>query len=225
MTHLRRFIWSEHSLSPLLITKRFYQQLLSYHQVMPSYLDFLSVFGRQDELRDLRFSGFREHTFLMDYKSSNSQTNAQPAQKPINLLGPSVPGLNRTGWGYQISLSLKSIVHNAPAVLPPKLKDQKWSIRQAAFHHQFDVSQGTTLWITTSSHNDIQNYIEDLTGRNAMAEDKSFRTLAECFKSTLSVHLLLCHWSTKNWRKYLRWLDDRVREEVSGNTQTATHPC
>jgi hypothetical protein len=193
---------------------------------MPSFLDFLSVFGSQDELRELRFSAFRESTFLMDFskRSGNvhtpqtgSATAVQPgsAASQIEALGPSVPDLGRTGWGYQISYNLKSVVHKPQTPSPVLLKDEKWSIRQGAFHHQFDVIEGTTLWITTSSYTDIQDYIERFTGTHGRAEDKSFRTVEECFKSTLSIHLLLCHWGTKNWRKYLRWLEDRIKQEVS----------
>jgi hypothetical protein len=202
---------------------------------MPTYLDFLSVFGSQDELRELRFSAFRARTFLMDFSKSagnpldlNSQAaqiaSAAVAQPNATVasqaepLGPSVPYLGRTGWGYQISYNLKSVVHKPQSATSVLLKDEKWSIRQGAFHHQFDIVKGTTLWITTSSYNDIQDYIETFTGTNARAEDKSFRTVEECFKSTLSIHLLLCHWSLKNWRKYLRWLEDWIKQEVSGHT-------
>ncbi|KAK3325923.1 hypothetical protein B0H66DRAFT_600057 [Apodospora peruviana] len=41
----------------------------------------------------------------------------------------------------------------------------RWSIRQAVFHHQFDVEQGTTLWILTSARNVLQRRIEQLTGQ------------------------------------------------------------
>jgi hypothetical protein len=183
---------------------------------MPSFLDFLSVFGLQDEKRELRFSAFREQTFLMDFAKRSAGTSVQPSQ--IKALGPSISGLGRSGWGYQISYNLKTVVHRPKQPAPLYLKDENWSIRQGAFHHQFDIIEGKALWITASPYNDVQDYIEDFTGRNAKPEDKSFRTLEECFNSTLSIHLLLCHWSVKNWRKYLRWLEDRMKQEVSHRT-------
>jgi hypothetical protein len=206
---------------------------------MPSYLDFLSVFGSQDESRELRFSAFRESTFLMDFSKKainsldiNAQVGSAAVAQPnatvasqVEPLGPSVPYLGRTGWGYQISYNLKSVVHKPQSTTSVLLKDEKWSIRQGAFHHQFDIVKGTTLWITTSPYNDIQDYIERFTGTNARAEDKSFRTVEECFKSTLSIHLLLCHWSLKNWRKYLRWLEDRIKQEVSDHTIWKKNHC
>ena len=164
---------------------------------MPNYLDFLSVFGKQSTHRELRFSGFRKQTFL------------QPGQ------GPSVPAVGRSGRCYQLCYNLKTVVNKSKDQKPqPELKDQEWSIRQAAFHHQFDVINGKTLWITTSGHDDIQNEVEDLTGRNARPEDISFGSPEQCFKATLAVHLLFCYWSTQGWRDYLRWLEDVVAQEV-----------
>jgi hypothetical protein len=203
------------------VTKDLLQQILCYHQVAPTYLDFLTAFGSQDKLRDLTFGGFREHTMLKDFRSLTSTHNASAniwdENCPINPVGPAVSSLGRTAWGYQISYNLKAIEsrdENQQVPEPGFPIEEKWSFRQAAFHHQFDVVLGTTLWITTSSHEDIQNDIEDLTGPNAKEEDKSFRTVDECFRTTLSVHLLFCHWGTRNWRSFIRWLEDTVRREV-----------
>jgi hypothetical protein len=213
LTKYDRFFWSKHSLAPLKVTKDLLQQILCYHQVMPGFLDFLSTLGSQDKLRELRFSGFREHT-LMDSNTRTALPYDAKQSLSTNPLGPAIEDLGRSGWGYQLSYNLKAIAHKTNSSKPPALDNEKWTFRQAAIHHQFDVITGTTLWITASSYNHIQSYIEDLTGKKANEEDKSFRNVDECFKSTLSVHLLLCHWSTKNWRQHLRWLDDKVKREV-----------
>jgi hypothetical protein len=185
---------------------------------MPNCLDFLSTFGSQDKLRELRFSGFREHTLLVDFNRLSLARASQGASTTQSLftnpLGPAIKELGRSGWGYQLCYNLKTVVNKQNLLEPATVDNEKWSFRQGAFHHQFDVVTGTTLWITMSSYSHIQNYIEELTGRKAKEEDKSFRNVDECFKTTLSVHLLLCHWSTKNWRQYLRWLDDKVKQEV-----------
>ena len=181
-------------------------RLLSYHQVMPSYLDFLSVFGSQSEPRDLRFSAFREQSFLSD----------PPRAPKIAILG-------RSGRQYQLSYNLKSV-----ARIPPdkaSTKRSQWSIRQAAFHHQFDVVNGTTLWIVTKGKLDqkekeegkldIKERIQDLTGKDGAPEDKSFGTPEECFRSSLAVHLLYGYWSVEEWRWYVQWLEQSVDDEVS----------
>ena len=177
-------------------------RILSYHQVMPEYLDFISVFGTQSLPRDLRFSGFREQTLLSNYARRRS-----------------VPALGRSGRQFQLCYNLKAVNCLSPIGTPTKNKE--WSIQQAAFHHQFDVDEGTTLWIVTKGGLEIKNQIQDMTGRDGRPEDKSFGTPAECFKSSLAVHLLNSHWSTEEWRWYVQWLEDVVDNEVK-KTQAQT---
>ncbi|XTI86036.1 hypothetical protein V2W45_1306373 [Cenococcum geophilum] len=199
-SHFLSFVWAPHSKAHLKITKELLLQILCYHQVMPSHLDFLSIFGQQDDARELRFSGFRYQIFW----SSRRVT--------INPGGPCVSELGRSGRYFQISYNLKTVIDAAEFKKPPPSpEEQEWSIRQAAFHHQFDVETGVTLWITTSGHDDIQKRVQELTGPRGRPEDHSFSTVAQCFKSSLAVHLLFCHWSTRNWRQYICWLEDRVQ--------------
>jgi hypothetical protein len=190
------FLFAGDSRSPLKINRTMLVRILSFHQVMPGYLDFISVFGQQSHSRDLRFSGFREQTLL---------------SKPIS--GLSMPDLGRSGRQYQLCYNLKSVTCRSPANTPAKRKE--WSIRQAAFHHQFDVEQGTALWIVTKGNLDLKEQVQGLTGKDGRPEDRDFGTPEECFKSSLAVHLLYCHWSTEAWRWYLQWLEDVVDQNVS----------
>ena len=190
------FPWAGHSRRPLNISRKILVRILSYHQVMPGYLDFIFVFGSQSEPRDLRFSGFREQTLL--------------ATSPC---GPAVPGLGRRGRQYQICYNLKSVACTSTASIP---EQKEWSIRQAAFHHQFDVLEGTTLWIVTQGELHIKKRVEDLTGVKGRPEDRAFNTPEDCFKSSLAVHLLYCHWSAEEWRWYIQWLEEIIDQKVSG---------
>jgi len=154
-------------------------RILSYHQVMPAYLDFLSVFGQQSKPRDLRFSGFREQSVL--------------SNPPRGLI---IPAFGRSGCQIQLCYNLKS-----PSIVPSKsAMPKEWSIRQVAVHHQFDVVEGTALWIITKGDQLFKERIQDLTGKDGRPEDRAFGTPGESFRSSLAVHLLACHWSTGDWR-------------------------
>ncbi|KAJ0373429.1 hypothetical protein COL26b_008428, partial [Colletotrichum chrysophilum] len=83
----------------------------------------------------------------------------------------------------------------------------EYSIRPAAFYHRFDVEGGNALWIVTKGGLDIQDRFKELTGKDARPEDKSFGDTQECFRSSLSAHLMFCHWSTEDWRGYIKWLE------------------
>lgn len=166
-------------------------RITTYHQVMSAYLDFVSVFGHQERPRDLRFSGFREQTLL-----------SAPAR------GLSIPDLGRSGRLYQLCYNLKA---------PAFREDQQptWSIRQAAIHHQFDAVYGTTLWIVAKGDDLLKKRIEELTGVQGRDEDRTFATPQDCFKSSLSIHLLLCNWSTEEWRWYIQSFEDIIDQDVS----------
>jgi hypothetical protein len=168
-------------------------QILTHHQVMPVYLDFIFVFGAQSDPRDLRFSGFREQTMIKD------------PPRGLAMLG-------RSGRQFQLCYNLKGVTLNKNNKENNKLSE--WSIRQAAIHHQFDVVNGTTLWIVTKGRLDIQQRFKQLTGRDGRPEDKSFGDVYECFRSSMAAHLMYCHWSTEDWRWYIRWLEDVIDSEV-----------
>lgn len=170
-------------------------QILTFHQVMPAYLDFMHVFGEQPEQPDLRFSGFRD------------QTNIGPSFQRL-----AIPSLGRSGRQFQICYNLKNVELKTQD--PKSTLGNEWSIRQVAVHHQFDVVEGTTLWILTKGGLDLQQRFKELTGKDARPEDKSFGTVEECFRSSLSAHLLWCYWSTDDWRTYLKWIETAVNDEV-----------
>jgi len=185
------YFWASDSRSRLKLTRKTLARILTYHQVMPVYLDFLGVFGVQDRPRDLRFSGFREQTLL-----------GTPPR------GPVLPDLGRSGRQFQLCYNLKA----------PFLKtvpNKVWSIRQAAIHHQFDVVEGTALWVVTKGDRDLKERIEHMVGPQGRPEDRCFKTLADSFKSSLAVHLLLSNWSTEEWRWYIQSLEDMIDQSVS----------
>lgn len=189
------FLYGDHSISPLKITREMLVRILSYYQVMPSYLDFLFVFGLHKHSREKRFSGFRG-----DLKLAKGQN------LPIQSLG-------RSGRQFQLCYNLKTVAKwTETGQLNPSL--YHWTIRQGAFYHQFDVDNGTSLWLITRSGLDIKQRIETMTGPDGQSDDRQFQSPKQCLESSLSVHLLLCHWSSENWRAYLQWLEDTVENEV-----------
>lgn len=192
------FLWAGDSRSALKITRKMFLRILTYHQVMPSYLDFISVFGSQSEPRDLRFSGFREQIVL------NKGVRA-----------PEIRSLGRSGRQYQLCYNLKGVYCKMSASrLSIKTVEREWSIRQAAFYHCFDVEEGTSIWITAKGDLELKDRIEDMTGANGRPEEKDFETPRRAFRSNLAVHLLQCHWSTEEWRYYIQGLEAEVEDET-----------
>ena len=160
--------------------------IFTYHQVMPAFLDFLFPFGRQDYPQDFHFSGFREETFL------------GPLDK-----GLGIPELGRSGNGFEIAYSLKSVESS---------KDQlPWSIRQCAIYHSFDVVNGRSVWIFVKGNQKIKNRIKSVIDSDGLVNISSFETVERAFASSLVAHLVLCDWAGENWRWYINFLEQDLQ--------------
>ena len=190
-----RYLYGQNSRDQLKITRNALTQILTFHQVNPIYSDFILLFGAQSDPTDLRFSSFRQTTTI---------------QFPAR--GPSIEELGRSGRHFQLCYNLKGVTLKQKDKIHPRFDE--WSLRQAAIYHSFDVVFGTTLWIVTKGRLDIQQRFKELTGPRAREEDKSFGTSEQCFRSSLSAHLLYGQWSTEDWRWYIRWLEEAVENHV-----------
>ncbi|KAI4941153.1 hypothetical protein J4E91_010944 [Alternaria rosae] len=191
-----RFIYfhGEHSRAQLKTTRESVCHILSYHQIMPAYLDFMLVFGGQSDAKDPHFSGFREQIRL------KTPSNGHPA-----------PELGRSGKHYQLCYNLKGVQHKKESNEDMKLDE--WSIRDAAIYHRFDVEYGTTLWIVTKGGRDLRDRYEELTRPAGRPGHKMYTDTTSCFQLALMTHLLYCQWSTEDWRWYIVWLERVVEKE------------
>ena len=162
--------------------------VLTYHQVMPAFLDFLFSFGLQEYPQDFDFSGFRQHTTLSDFDR-----------------GLMIPEVGRSGRGYQLCYSLKAVEQSRSQMEWP------WSIRQTAIHHSFDVNHGRANWIIIKGDqlmkNRIRLAIKD-TGLNGTSDS---HCVARAFVSTLVIHMVIGDWSCESWRWYINFLQEKFQ--------------
>ncbi|GJC96686.1 fungal specific transcription factor domain-containing protein [Colletotrichum higginsianum] len=153
---------------------------------MPQFLDFLHVYAsRHSRDRELRFSGFRTDKTLTD---------------PVD--GAMIPELGRSGRRYQLCFNLKTV--------SPK-DGGDWKIRQAVFHHQFDLGQGTQLWIIGDPHATLKKRIVDLFPEWNLYPT-SFSTVQQGFATSLEVNLDFAQWATSEWRWHILFLEERAEE-------------
>lgn len=181
-------------------------RVLTYHQVMPDYLDFLCLYGRQIKPRNLGFCRFRTQVTI---------------DNPT--MGLDMPELNRSGCGYQMCYNLKTVARvSSPASNNfdsatfgyDNSGSAQWSIRQAAIHHQFDIEKGTALWIITKGDKDLKDRLSALTGPYGRPDARAFEEIPDSFQSTLATHLFLCQWSISEWDWYIEWLETMIDKEV-----------
>jgi hypothetical protein len=155
----------------------------THHQVMAGFVDFICVFERQAESRGERFCDFK-----VRYRVSS------PDHSVCNALG-------RSGLYYQMCYNLRSAGRGINNI---------WTIRQTVFHHQFDIIEGTALWISAKGDKDMKDimhsHVEHL--KNSDLDD-----IGSCFASTLIVHRLHSKWCTRGWLEYIEYLEGEL--EVS----------
>ncbi|KAF2668398.1 hypothetical protein BT63DRAFT_275482 [Microthyrium microscopicum] len=183
------YLWSDDNQSRLRVTRQSVLSLFAIHQVMPAYVDAMLTFSILSNDRDMRLNDFSEQTFL-------DGPNLTPSD-PYNV---------RSGHQIQLCYSLKGVTARDEMVSSPS----SWSLRHVAIHHQFDVTDGSTLWIVTKAGEDIHNMFRDQTSRIGREEDQAFDNLENCFRTSLSTHLLYCRWATRNWHRFLQSLENQV---------------
>lgn len=172
-------------------------RLLTYHQISPTFLDFLDAYGIPSGInRELRFNGFKTETYLAD---------PDP--------GAILPELGRSGRCYQISYSLKTANRNE-GMKEPKTGLSLWQLRQTAIHHQFDIGSGVQLWVFGDTHAALQKRIADIVSSQQNHGEK-FNSVSNSFKSSLQVQMNLAKFSMEGWREYIQYLEETVEDVVS----------
>lgn len=160
---------------------------LTYHQVMPEFLEFIFPFGWQEYQEDFHFTGFRGET---------------------RLLGPerglNIGMLERSGQDFRVCYALKSVENSSDEGWP-------WSIRQTATYHSFEADTGKMFWILVKGNELMKDRIQDAT---ESAEPKRYQTRStgSAFAATLETHLVVCDWALEKWRWYLNFLEKRLED-------------
>jgi len=184
---LARFVYGRHSRDALRSTREMLMLAFSHHQVMPTFLDFLFPFGKQQYPQDFHFSGFRQENRLS-----------------IIDRGLQIPELSRSGQELQLCYSLKSVE-------PSKWdKDWPWSVRQCAVYHSFDVQTGKTSWIVIKGDGQMKKRLIKVSEQSRYLNLLKFG-IGRAFVAALESHLFFCDWAGENWRWYLNALEEALQ--------------
>lgn len=165
-----------------------YLSLMTYHQVMPSFLDFVLSYGRHQHAQDFHFGGFKHDSGL-----------------PLVQRGLRVPELGRSGRRIQLCYSFRSVEPSARQINWP------WSVRQTATYHSLDLESGQSTWIVVKGDQLMHERLTSATKSPHVADLRSFRTLRDSISSSFATHLIFCDWSAENWRWYINFLEDQVQ--------------
>ena len=207
----------------LKITEELLLKILTYHQVSPCFLNFISYFGH-DPLSgagDHIFGGFRS---LKSFSEPLSNFNA----------------LDRSGYYYQLVFEFRTVfrpssqdAENADDEAATEIITQTsdnlllWSLDQCVIYHHFDVDNGKSLWMITAAEGEgnkplFESESEATQGspfrdvKNARYSTNVLSTspIDQRFRASLSVLFWLADWSLSDYGQYITTLDDELQKWV-----------
>jgi hypothetical protein len=168
-----------------------YMLSLTYHQVLPIFLDFMFPFGNQQYPHDPYFSEFRSEDRTSDA-----------------IQGVEIKELGRSGNDIQMCYSLKSAERTAPP------SSEKWSIRQTSIFHSFDIKSGHAVWIVIKGDELMKNRLEKAIKSPEYVSNMESGCINRMLVSAFAVHRVLCEWAGENWRWYLNDIEEQVQVET-----------
>ncbi|KAK5241306.1 hypothetical protein LTS06_012147, partial [Exophiala xenobiotica] len=195
--HCRFVFINAHNMSSherLNVTSQMMNDILTYHQIMPPFVDLMASFGR-NAADDYQYCGFRSEARL-------SVRNAALA----------VPELHRSGQVLELCYSLRAV---EPSTSIP---DFPWSIKQMAIAHTFDVKTGQSAWVVLKADDLIKDRIMSATRSPGLQDMNSYQDVDESLASSLASHLVFCEWAAEHWRWYVNFLEQEVQDITGTKT-------
>ncbi|KAH7305646.1 hypothetical protein BKA65DRAFT_520672 [Rhexocercosporidium sp. MPI-PUGE-AT-0058] len=183
------FVHAPHSRERLKITKAMFLFTMTYHQVIPAFLDFVFPFGKQEYCQDFQFSGFRSDDRLA-----------------VIDRGLELPQIGRSGRDIRMCYNLKSVEPSNGQ------KQWPWSIRQIAMYHSFDIETGKAFWLIVKGDQLMKKRIEAATSSRYSGKLQVLDAFATSFSSTLQNHLIIFDWCREHWRWYINFIEQELQK-------------
>ncbi|KAM0425859.1 hypothetical protein ACHAPT_008797 [Fusarium lateritium] len=193
------FLQAAHSRAELSCSRNSFSYLCCFHQVDPSFLDFVSSFGSTDEPLDYHMTGF-----------NCNDTLDVADERVLNI-----PKLGRSGRGYGMQYLLRSLERGTG---PDNTTTH--NIRQMAVYHTFDTVTGKALWINVKANGLMEKRIKEATIEFPALGPKAMDSLAGSFAATLAVHMIHLEWCDEDWRECINEIEGKIRDVLT-KAQTA----
>ncbi|KAK7977073.1 hypothetical protein PG988_004563 [Apiospora saccharicola] len=195
-----RFVFLEpkNSRSELNCTRKMFQRVFAFHEVHPSFLDYVHSFGDQEEPLDAGLCHFQSD----DVTTAEYSEDSSAVRNIFMGLGRAIPTLGRSGNALRHSYLLRAVerVDDHP--------DWPWSIRHAAVYHSFDTDTGRSLWINIKGNDCLRKTIWNDTLHGKTLWNKKIDL---AFQTNLTLHLKYIQWCGANWRWFVRDTESAIR--------------
>lgn len=170
-------------------------QILTYHNVMPTFLEFVFPFGQQHFPRDFHLMGFRSESQLARYST-----------------GLQIDNLGRSGRHLEFCYSLKSVERASEKPIP-------WSVRQCSVYHHLDLTTGQSVWIVVKANKVISEAMQRLS-TELLESGRKPSPLA----ASIELHKIMFGWISESWHWYINDLECYLQDETRGALSTSAEP-
>lgn len=221
----------------LKITEELLLRILTYHQVSPHFLSFLSHICQDggSNMGKVPFGGFQR---LGSFARAPSPAGAIKSvlrrsghQYELVFELRTVCNISENGAGTEVVPSQDSdpgqnMPQNANSNINSETSSQAdlnlWPITQSVVYHRFDVITGKSLWVMTAGNGDKSKTLcpfhtaEDVQeSLSSLGISTAPKFAARCFASTLSALVHLGDWSLSDFDSYITTLNEEMQRLVS----------
>ncbi|KAH8898453.1 hypothetical protein GQ53DRAFT_742487 [Thozetella sp. PMI_491] len=156
--------------------------ILSYHQVMPLFLDFIIPSGPRG-FQSADYTGIRQHDTLFDSYEKR----------------PRIRSLGRSGASIRHCFALQ-------IPIAPAHGGDQWRVRQTAVYYSFDLVTGRALWLVKDGGSDLGARLRRLAFQSDSFLAQHCSDVTTSFCASLQTHLEIMSWAAESWSGYARHL-------------------
>lgn len=169
--------------------------LLSYHQVMPSFVEFcFELKSREDPVSTTLF---RQEDLIRNHVSEGSKKHH-----------------SHTGMQIQHAFSLLGLEEEKTA------DDYAWPFRHVTIYHSFDTKSGKAFWIIIKGNRVIRDLITTSKRGAQSVEAEAMKMPSRAFVASLRIQQQVLEWSTHHWGDYIDYLESQSKKSSVLVTQS-----
>ncbi|ROW17225.1 hypothetical protein VPNG_01207 [Cytospora leucostoma] len=194
------FITAAHSRAALQCTPQMFRYICSYQQISPIFVDMLASFGKQYRKLDFHSAAFSQD----DLHNPEAGTEIHIAE------------IGRSDWHLRHCYKLHGMEISD--------FDQKWTMRQTAVYHSFDMQEGRAFWLTVKANDEIMERVKDGSKSLEALKASNLNSLGLSFISCLKTHMITLDWCAEGWRWQIGAIETGVREVLVRVKNTPIEP-
>ena len=207
-----RFVQAGDSRAPLSCSRESFSYTLTFHQVAPSFLDYVSSFGDTKDPLDFSMTAFQAEDSL-----------GAAEEDRLNI-----PRIGRSGYEIRHSYILRSVESSDDDDDDEDDDDDDdvdkngggggeekpwpWRIRQTAVYHCFDVATGRAFWLTIKANDMMKKRITEAASTLPPLRASLLGDHRRGFAASLATHLIFLEWTDENWRQCINDIEGELRK-------------